>query len=181
LQSEINAILPPRRTKRPRDSTDAPASKRQCANPDDEDNKDDEDDEDDGDQEDEGKDAGDSDIEFIGINHPITTSGIKVSTVRSLVIDAIKMHPSSIKYVEALRPTVVDGLSDEHLRLALVQIAQKHADVVAVMAQQRKEENSAILKFTADVIKAKRVIHSLDRLRESQKFERSDEVGARSC
>jgi hypothetical protein len=201
LQSEIDAILPPRRTKRPSDSSDASASKKQRVDQDDEDTKEDEDEEDeveDGDEEDgddedkgsdseedgpeneKGKDDDDSDIEFIGIKHPITSSGVKLSTVRFLILAAIKRHPSSIKYVEALRPTLLDGLSDTALRLALVRIAQEHADVSAAIVQQRNEENKVILRFAADAVEAEKVIHSLDRLRESQKFDRSSEVGARS-
>jgi hypothetical protein len=192
LQSEIDAILPLRRIKRPSDSSDASAPKRQRVDPgaeydEDDDGDEDEDDKEEGldneddenDEEGDGKDDDNSDVEFIGINHPITTTGIKLSTVRSLILAAIRMHPSSIKYVEALRPTVLDGLSEQALRQALVRIAQEHANVAAVMIQQMNEENN-VLRFSADAVEAEKVIHSLDRLRESQKFDRSSEVGARS-
>jgi len=67
-------------------------------------------------------------------------------------------------------------VSDEGLRVALLRIAQDHADVAVEIGQRRKQENSIVLRFGKDAVEAEKAIHSLGRLRESQKYERSGEV-----
>jgi hypothetical protein len=181
LQSEVDSILGHQKSKRTSDSgLDASSSKRQRVEGSEppgevsvEGGGDDDDDRvgEDEDTEGEGKDEDDD-----GKKEPVTTEGLGLKTVRALLLRGADKHPSCIKYIEALRPTILDGLSEQELRIALLQIARKHADVAADIYQSRKAENNDVLEFLTDVARAHRVIHSLDKLRESQKFERSGEV-----
>ncbi|RDB19642.1 hypothetical protein Hypma_013342 [Hypsizygus marmoreus] len=177
LQSEVDSILPPQQLKRAGDALDAVAPKKQRVYPEsaDEDNDDEQDADEDAEDEDEEDDAS-SDIQFLGMNAPNTTIGLKSSTVRGLVLNAVNKHPICVKYIDALRPTVVDGLSEDSLRQALIRISQEYPDVAAEVHLHTNAENAVVYDFVSEVADADNVIHSLDGLRESQKFSQSYKV-----
>lgn len=84
-------------------------------------------------------DGSDSDIEFIGIKHSVVTKVLELSTVRSLILEAVRKHPASMKHVEALRPTILDGLSSDSLRVALFRIAEEHPEIAAEISKRQHE------------------------------------------
>lgn len=109
----------------------------------------------------------------------MTTNGVPALLVRALLIRAVQVHPESARHIDSLRPSILDALPEPSQHVALLRIAQEHPDIAAQVrtyAQEAQNEQASALVFGRQVSEADDAIHSLDDLRESQKFSRSGDV-----
>ncbi|ORY48821.1 hypothetical protein BCR35DRAFT_310830 [Leucosporidium creatinivorum] len=106
----------------------------------------------------------------------LTTDGLNAAAVTRVLLTAVGKHPETREIIELHRPTILAGLSEDGSRKALLAIAQIYNDVLQEIGVVREQENAQVQRFEQDVAGAIRLLHSLDRLRPSQQYERSHEI-----
>lgn len=106
----------------------------------------------------------------------LTTDGLDAAAVTRILLAAVGKYPETREIVEMHRPTILEGLSEDSSRKALLAIAQIHDDVLREVGSVREQQNAQVERFEATVASSIRLLHSLDRLRPSQQYERSYEV-----
>lgn len=126
-----------------------------------------------------GAEAGPSDSNKRQRMDPPTTEGLDLESVRSILFKAFREHREAVtSVVEKLRPTIFDGLSELNLRSALVEIGGEFEDVREAIKRRKLERGEVVISFATEENEAEEIVHSLDGLRESQKYDRAGDVSA---
>ena len=107
---------------------------------------------------------------------PLTTEGLDAQQVRTLLISTVDKHPDTKQLVDQRRETIVDGLTEKAMREVLLEMAKLHGEVAQEIDSTTEQVNSEVVEFDDEVKEAMRVIHCIDYLRDTQQFERVNEV-----
>lgn len=109
----------------------------------------------------------------------ISTAGLSSLSIRTLLLHAINVYPATARhYIEARRPTLLDGLDGPASAAALVDVARMHLDIAEWILVMREKESEKVERFDREVAEAIEVMHSLDDERSSRQYSRSNEVSS---